>query len=71
MKIKPIQGILILLLISATNAFAQPGGDQYCPDGVTPYTPDGCPLDTWVIFLVIVASVFAAKKLYCRNRVPS
>jgi len=68
MKIKASLSALLLLLISITNVFAQPGGGETCPDG-TPYTPDGCPLDTWVIVLVVAASIFVAYKLYRRNRV--
>ena len=61
MKLKTAVSVLILLLIGTVSAFAQPLpciGDD--PDG-------NCPLDTWVIALVIAASFFAAVKLY-RNK---
>jgi hypothetical protein len=58
MKLKIAFGVIVLLLISTVNLFAQTlpcDGDD--PDG-------GCPLDTWVIVLVIAASFFAAFRLY-------
>jgi hypothetical protein len=63
MKLKTAFSVIILLLISAAHVFAQPlpcAGDD--PDGT-------CPLDTWVIALVVAASCFAAAKLY-RNKKP-
>jgi len=54
--------VILLLLISAANVFAQPlpcFGDD--PDAA-------CPLDTWVIALVVAASFFAAIKLYRSKR---
>jgi len=61
MKIKASLGTLILVLLSIASACAQGlpcGGDD--PDAT-------CPLDTWVIILVIVASAFAAYTLYRRQ----
>ena len=68
MKIKISLSVLLLLMTSITSVFAQPGGQQYCDDGVTPYTPDGCPIDTWVIVLVVAAGIFVGYKLYHRNK---
>jgi hypothetical protein len=63
MKLKIIFSIFILLLISTVNVSAQISlpcaGDD--PDA-------GCPLDTWVIALVIAASSFAAIRLYRRKK---
>jgi hypothetical protein len=62
MKLKAGFGILVLLLMSVVTAHAQGlpcNGDD--PDAV-------CPLDTWVITLVVAASVFAAFSLYRRQK---
>jgi len=62
MKLKVAFSVILLLLISAANVFAQPlpcFGDD--PDAA-------CPLDTWVIALVVAASFFAAIKLYRSKR---
>ncbi len=57
----------ICLLSITSNCFAQsnPGGGL-CDgnDG----GPDGCPLDTWVIVLVVAATVFAAVHLYRQKK---
>ena len=61
MKLKAGFSVLILTLISVVTAHAQGlpcGGDD--PDAT-------CPLDTWVIVLVIAASLFAAYTLYRRQ----
>ena len=61
MKLKAGLSVLILTLISTVAAHAQGlpcGGDD--PDAT-------CPLDTWVIVLVIAASLFAAYTLYRRQ----
>jgi hypothetical protein len=58
MKLKAGLSVLILTLISVVTASAQGlpcGGDD--PDAT-------CPLDTWVVVLVIAASFFAAYTLY-------
>jgi len=55
-------GLFVLFLISVVNAHAQTLpclGDD--PDAT-------CPLDTWVIVLVIAATIFAAFRLYRRQR---
>ncbi|MBS1521062.1 MAG: hypothetical protein JST50_08705 [Bacteroidetes bacterium] len=62
MKLKTAFSVILLFLISTVNVFAQPlpcYGDD--PDG-------NCPLDTWVIALVVVASFFAAIRLYRRKK---
>ncbi len=64
MKIKAGLSILLLTLISAVTASAQGlpcGGDD--PDAT-------CPLDSWVIVLVVASSLFAAYTLY-RKQVSS
>jgi hypothetical protein len=61
MKLKAGVLVFVLLLISMVNAHAQGlpcGGDD--PDAV-------CPLDTWVVVLVVAASMFAAFRLYTRQ----
>jgi len=62
MKLKAGISLLVLVLISVITAHAQGlpcGGDD--PDAT-------CPLDTWVIVLVAVSSVFAALTLFRRKR---
>jgi len=59
MKLKAGFCLLIVLLVGVVNAFAQT--NLPCTDT----DPDAtCPLDTWVIVLVIAASIFAAYTLY-------
>lgn len=68
MKTKIAFGVILLLLINVVSAFAQEGGEGPNPCG--DFDLDGnCPLDTWVIALVIAASLFAVLKLY-RNKKP-
>ena len=62
MKLKVGLGVFALLLLSIVTANAQTLpclGDD--PDAT-------CPLDTWVIILVIAASFFTAFRLYKRQR---
>jgi hypothetical protein len=62
MKLKIGFSVVVLLLISTVNLFAQTLpciGDD--PDA------GNCPLDTWVIALAIAASFFTVIKLY-RNK---
>jgi len=62
MKLKAGLSVLVLTLISVITANAQGlpcGGDD--PDAT-------CPLDTWVIVLVVVSSVFAAFTLFRRKK---
>ena len=64
MKLKALLGIFLLTLISVVTASAQGlpcGGDD--PDAT-------CPIDSWVVVLVIAASLFAAFTLY-RKQVSS
>ena len=57
---KVLPGICLLLLSSNCFAQSDPGGGL-CDgnDG----GPDGCPLDTWVIVLVVMAVIFAVSHL--------
>ncbi len=74
MKIKASLSLFVLLLISVANGYAQgggPGGGQTCSDGTISYDPDGCPLDTWVMVLVVAASVFVSYKLYRQGNIES
>jgi hypothetical protein len=69
MKLKIASGIsvFVLLLLSSVTVFAQGGLPCLLPDGTE--DPDGgCPLDTWVVILIAVASVFAVKQLYHRQK---
>jgi hypothetical protein len=62
MKLKAGISLFVLLLISMISAHAQGlpcGGDD--PDAT-------CPLDTWVVVLVIASSIFAAVTLLKRKR---
>jgi hypothetical protein len=63
-KYKFLLGVCLYLLV-ATNCFADPG-DGLCDgnDG----GPDGCPLDTWVIILVIIAVIFTALHLHRKQK---
>lgn len=63
MKLKAGFCVVVLFLIGIANAMAQTI-DLPCSDT----DPDAvCPLDTWVIILVIAASAFAAYALYRRQ----
>jgi hypothetical protein len=62
MKLKTALIAILILLVSTLHTFAQPlpcYGDD--PDAA-------CPLDTWVIALVVVASFFAVTRLYRRKK---
>ena len=62
MKLKAGLGVFALLLLNIVTVHAQGlprGGDD--PDAT-------CPLDTWVIVLAIVVSLFAAYRLRRRKR---
>ena len=62
MKLKAGLGILVLMMISVVSAHAQLnlpcGGED--PDAT-------CPLDTWVIILVLASGIFTAYRLYRRQ----
>ena len=62
MKLKTELNILVLMMISVINAHAQLnlpcGGED--PDAT-------CPLDTWVIILVLASGIFTAYRLYRRQ----
>jgi len=62
MKLKAGISLFVLMLIGVITANAQGlpcGGDD--PDAT-------CPLDTWIIMLVIAASAFAAFTLFRRKK---
>jgi hypothetical protein len=65
-----IKGVLlaIMLLLSTTIVLADPGaGDTGLCDGVNG-GPDGCPLDTWVWALTVIAIIFAVSHLKKKQR---
>jgi hypothetical protein len=65
MKLKVGFGVLFLLLINVVTAYAQLGP----PNCGTVDDPDApCPLDTWVIVLVVAFALFAAYKLQQRKK---
>lgn len=59
-KWKTILAIIIINLLTVSWSFADPG-DGLCDgnDG----GPDGCPLDTWVWILILVALFFTVRHL--------
>ncbi|MDO3626983.1 hypothetical protein Q3A68_12315 [Mucilaginibacter sp. BT774] len=61
MKIKIIFSVFVLLLVNTVNVFAQEINPCY---GDVDPDSGGCPLDTWIIALAIVASLIAVTKLY-------
>jgi hypothetical protein len=63
MKLKAGFWIGVLLLLNIVTAHAQANNPCLGDD------PDAtCPLDTWVIVLVIAAAIFTAFSLYRRQR---
>ena len=58
--------LLTLMLLMSTTVVSADPGSGLC-DGVDG-GPDNCPLDTWVIVLVIFASAFAAFTLFRRKK---
>lgn len=62
---KFLLGICLLLITSNSFAQSNPGGGL-CDgnDG----GPDGCPLDTWVIVLVVMAVIFTVSHLYRQKK---
>jgi hypothetical protein len=67
MKVKIFLGTFILLFINIYSLFAQTnGGFGFpCDDTNIDLT---CPLDTWVILLVIAAFIFASYNLYQKQK---
>lgn len=63
MKLKAGFWIVVLLLLNIVTAHAQTVNPCLGDDIDNP-----CPLDTWVIVLVIAATIFAAFSLYRRQR---
>lgn len=64
-KWKTILAIIIINLLMVSWSFADPG-DGLCDgnDG----GPDGCPLDTWVWLLILVAILFTVRHLGWKNK---
>ena len=58
--------ILLLLVIPVITEAQGNGGDIPC-DGQDPFNSD-CPLDTWVIALVIIAVIFTALHLQRKQK---
>lgn len=67
-KLKSLS-LLFSLLVLTTTAFAQdcsegPGLPGIDPDAVS----NGCPLDTWVVALVVIAGAFFTYNLYKKQK---
>ncbi|UOE52800.1 hypothetical protein MTO98_17160 [Mucilaginibacter sp. SMC90] len=64
-KWKTILAIAVFNLLTISMSFADPG-DGLCDgnDG----GPDGCPLDTWVWVLMLVALLFTIRHLSRKNK---
>ncbi len=63
-KLKSLSLLFSLLLLSVTT-FAQDCGDGPGLPGIDPdAVSNGCPLDTWVVALVVLAGVFFTYNLY-------
>ena len=54
-----------VLLLSPVISFAQ--GPLPCGDS-DPTIPNACPLDTWVVFLAVIAVSFAALHLHRKQK---
>lgn len=63
MRLKIFCGALLFLLLDVMVLYAQPGE----PCGGTD-VDDPCPLDTWVLVLVVAAAIFGAVMLYNRQK---
>lgn len=63
-KWKYVLAIIAINLLAVSGSFADPG-DGLCDgnDG----GPDGCPLDTWVWILILVAMLFTVRHLGRKN----
>ncbi|WPV02093.1 hypothetical protein SNE26_09925 [Mucilaginibacter sp. cycad4] len=66
LKWKYILAIIAINLLAVSVSFADPG-DGLCDgnDG----GPDGCPLDTWVWGLILVAMLFTVRHLGRKNKI--
>lgn len=68
------RGILVIaLLFTQLSVFADPGDDPGGlpgggDTGCDPFNPSNCPLDTWVIVLIVIAAAFACLHLYKQQR---
>ena len=65
MRLKIFFSTLLLLLTNVALIFAQDPGE---PCGGNDPDSVGCPLDTWVVLLAIVAIIFAAWNLQKRRK---
>jgi hypothetical protein len=66
-----IVGFIILsgcLLLLPVLSFAQDGDGPPCSDSDPIDAGPGCPLDTWVIVLAVIAVVFATIYLYRKQK---
>lgn len=68
MKLKAGLGILVLLFLNVLTTFAQASGDPGEPCAGTDPDSD-CPLDNWIIVLVVVSVLIAAWHLSRKRRV--
>jgi len=67
LHIIPLISTIILFILSTTVALSDPiDGDPGTP--CDPDDPSGCPLDTWVIALVIIAVIFTALHLQRKQK---
>jgi len=66
MKIKAVLTTLLLVVLGSINCFAQL--ENPCGGNGDPDDPTTCPLDTWVVALVIVTLIFATSKLYYKQK---
>lgn len=64
MKLKVLGGVLVLMVLNFSFAYAQI--DNPC-DGSDPDNTN-CPLDTWVFVLAIIAVIFTAVHLRKKDR---
>ena len=64
-KYKFLLGVGLCLLIT-TNCLADPPTGSPCDNDQG--GPDGCPLDTWVIVLLIIAVIFTAIHLHRKQK---
>ena len=63
MRLKIFCGALLFLLLDGIMLYAQPGE----PCGGTD-VDNPCPLDTWVIVLVVAAAIFGAVRLFNQQK---
>ena len=67
-KLKSLSLLVSLLLLSITT-FAQDCGEGPGLPGIDPdAVNNGCPLDTWVVALVVIAGAFFTYNLYKKQK---